>query len=200
MLRTMSSSNGLATQFQGSGRNGADARLPSTLFAHPGRAEEPRVLDVESSEHTRELNVTLPRGTRVGGALRGLLDRWSASAGCARIMAGACSRIRYHVVIGATQGPRPHVYGPPIEYCGPGTLVGATITIGRGRDGVRILHCHGGFIDAQGQQRGGHVNLDETIAGDAGLQLRLCLFGGIDIVVSHDTETAYDLLQPIRRQ
>lgn len=39
--------------------------------------------------------------------------------------------------------------------------------------------------------------LDETFTAAAGLQIRLCLFDGIDLVASPDAETTFDLLQPV---
>jgi hypothetical protein len=197
MLRTMSSTDGLAARAQGPRRHLASTPAAPVSALHPGRAETPRVLDAATTNRTREFSLTLPGGTRVGAALRALLDGWQAGAGCGRIVAGACAQVQYHVMMHATQGPRPYVYGPPIVCNGECTLVGAAITLGRRTDGARILHCHGGFVDAKGRHHGGHVILDETIAAQAGLHLRLCLFDGIDLVVSPDAETAFDLLQPV---
>ncbi|RAR48835.1 hypothetical protein C7401_14818 [Paraburkholderia unamae] len=197
MLQTMFPPDGLAAQAQAARRNLAGTPVFAALVTHPGRAQAPRVLDATTGNRTREFNVILPGGTRVGAALRGLLDGWGAGAGCGRIVAGACARVQYHVMTHATEGPRPYVYGPPIVTSGENTLIGAAITIGRREDGVRILHCHGGFVDAQGRHHGGHVILDETFAAATGLHIRLCLFDGIDLVVSPDAETTFDLLQPV---
>jgi hypothetical protein len=195
MLRTKFSPDSSAARAQGECRS---SRAAGTLpVKHPGRAETPRVLDASTSERTREFRIALPGGTRVGAALRRLLDGWHADAGCGRIAAGACARVQYHVMMHAAHGLRPYVYGPPIVCTGESTLIGAAITIGRRQDGTHILHCHGGFVDEQGQHHGGHVILDETFAAAAGLHIRLCLFKGIGLVVSSDAETAFDLLQPV---
>jgi hypothetical protein len=197
MLRTMSSTDGLAARAQGPRRPPASTRALPVSVLHPGYAQTPRVLDAATTNRTREFNLTLPAGTRAGPALRALLDSWQAGAGCGRIVAGACAQVQYHVMMHATHGSRPYIYGPPIVCDGECTLIGAAITIGRRADGARILHCHGGFVDAQGRHHGGHVILDETIAAAAGLHIRLCLFDGIDLVVSPDAETDFDLLQPV---
>jgi hypothetical protein len=164
---------------------------------HPGRAEMPRVLGVTTGKRTHEFRIVLPGSTCVGAALRRLLDGWRAGAGCGRIVAGACAQVQYHVMMHAAHGARPYVYSPPIVCNGNNTLIGAAITLGRRQDGTRILHCHGGFVDAQGRHHGGHVILDETFTAAAGLQIRLCLFDGIDLVASPDAETTFDLLQPV---
>lgn len=190
MLRTMSQADGLAAKARGS-------HPASLAFVHPGPADAPRVLDAATPRRTRELNVVLPAGARVGAALRALLDGWHAGAGCGRIVGGSCAQVQYHVMTHAVEGPRPYVYGPPIVCGGENTLIGAAITIGRREDGARILHCHGGFVDAAGRHHGGHLILDETFTGGEGLHVRLCLFDGIDLVVSPDAETTFDLLQPV---
>ncbi|WP_156967083.1 PPC domain-containing DNA-binding protein [Paraburkholderia ferrariae] len=199
MLQTMSSPEGRAARAQRLRRNPAASSSGTPPVMHPGRAESPRVLAAETPQRTREISVALPAGTRVGAALRALLDTWHAQAACGRIVGGTCAHIQYHVMARATQGLRPYVYGAPIVCDGENTLIGAAVTIGRREDGTRILHCHGGFVDAQGRQHGGHLILDETwVAGD-GLHLRLCLIDGVDLVVSPDAETTFDLLQPVRR-
>jgi hypothetical protein len=203
----MSLPDGLAVQTPAPRRH--PNAVPNTLpnagarytppVAHPGAAQAPRVLDATTTRSTRELGLTLPAGMRVGPALRALLDRWGAQSGCGRIVGGACARIQYHVMARATDGSRPYVYGAPIVCTGDSTLISAAITIGRRADGSRILHCHGGFVDAHGRQHGGHVILDETLVGGEGLRVRMCLFDGVDFVVSPDTETHFDLLQPVGR-
>jgi hypothetical protein len=198
MLRTMSQPAGRAAQAPGPRRNPLSVP-PVPPVTHPGRAESPRVLDVATSHGTRELSIALPAGARVGATLRALLDGWNAQSGCGRIMGGSCAQIQYHVMARATQGPRPYIYGPPIVCDGENTLIGAAITIGKRADGTRILHCHGGFVDSHGRQHGGHLILDETFVAGAGLHLHLCLFDGIDLVVSPDAETTFDLLQPVIR-
>ncbi|HKT96530.1 MAG TPA: hypothetical protein VJS30_08355 [Paraburkholderia sp.] len=198
MLPTMSLPGDLAARARDPRRKPATAALVTPPFVHPGHAEAPRVLDAATLNRTREFNLTLPAGTRVGAALRALLDDLGAGAGCGRIAGGTCAQVQYHVITRAADGPRPYVYGAPIVCRGESTLIGAAITIGRRADGARILHCHGGFVDAHGQHHGGHVNLDETLASGRGLRVRLCLFEGIQLVVSSDAETAYDLLQPVR--
>lgn len=199
MFRTMSPSGHLAAQARGARQSAASLTCGTALFVHPGTAGAPRVLDAATQALTREFSVTLPAGTRVGPALRRLLDGWHAGAGCGRIVGGTCAKIQYHVMEHATEGSRPYVYGPPIACNGESTVIGAAITVGHRADGTRILHCHGGFVDADGEHHGGHVILDETVVSGGGLQVRLCVFDDIDLVVSPDAETHFDLLQPVRR-
>jgi len=194
----MSLSDDLAVQAR-EPRHSAFPIRTTRSFAHPGAAEAPRISAATTPHRTREFHLTLGAGVRVGPALRALLDNWQAGSGCGRILDGTCERIQYHLVEPAEEGPRPYVYGAPVVCDGINTMIGASLTIGSGANGKRVLHCHGGFIDSTGTAHGGHFNLDETrVAGD-GLSLRLSLFDGIALAVSHDTETAYDLLQPVRQ-
>ncbi|WP_244831971.1 hypothetical protein [Caballeronia sp. TF1N1] len=76
-------------------------------------------------------------------------------------------------------------------------LIGAAITVGHKYDRTRILHCHGGFVDETGKAHGGHIILDQSYAGCDGLTVRLCLFDGVDLLVTPDIETTFDLLKPV---
>ncbi|WP_233858525.1 hypothetical protein [Paraburkholderia sp. HD33-4] len=168
-------------------------------FVHPGQVTSPRLVDVTSGQITEELRVAVPPGANVGRALHRVLDDLGPRAGCGRIVGGICQRIQYHVMIRAAAGVKPYVYGSPIVVDGQSMLISAAITVGHKDDGARILHCHGGFTDENGKAHGGHIILDETVAGGDGLVVRLCLFDGVDFVVTPDTETTFDLLKPVTK-
>jgi hypothetical protein len=194
MLSTMSPPDDAVAQ----ARQRPGRTEPNRAFAHPGRALAPRIVDAVTRRRTREWRIALPPGANLGATLHALLDGEPAHAGCGRIDGGVCSQIQYHVMTHAAHGPKPYVYGPPIVCRGENTLIGASFNIGRRADGSRILHCHGGFVDAHGTQHGGHLILEQTLAGSDGVQLRVCLFDGVELVVAPDTETTFDLLQPAR--
>lgn len=56
----------------------------------------------------------------------------------------------------------------------------------------------GGMIDARGTHHGGHLDLQRTVVGHEPMRVRVCLFDEVERVVSHDPETTYGLLQPMR--
>jgi hypothetical protein len=166
-------------------------------FIHPGAPTYPRIAEIESTAPPWELRIVIPAGTNVGTALRRALAISGAASGCGRIAGGTLSSLAYHVIVKARDGQKPFVYGAPIECHGDLTLVAATITLGRTVDGTQIIHCHGGFIDLDGRQHGGHVVLDRSVAGAHGLVLRLCLFAQTEFVLRTDHETTFDLLSPM---
>ncbi|PLZ01274.1 hypothetical protein CY652_17185 [Burkholderia sp. WAC0059] len=202
MLRTTSRPEATAARARrrpaSTARSTAGSTDPARPFAHPGRAAAPRILDAVTPGRTRELRIALPPGANVGAALHALLDGWPPYAGCGRLVGGAFSQVQYHVMVHAAQGVKPYVYGPPIVCAGESTLIGAAINVGHRADGSRILHAHGGFVDEHGLQHGGHLALEQTIAAGDGVRVHLCLFDGVDLVVSPDAETTFDLLQPAR--
>lgn len=167
-------------------------------FKHPGPVEQSRILDVESNAHSRDICINVGAGQNIGAAVNAALDRFDEKAGCGRIITGGFCRVQYHVMTRATEGVKPYVYGAPIVVEGESTLVTSSMNIGHLSDGARVLHCHGGFVDLNGRQHGGHIILDESVAGAAGLQIRLTLFAAVDFVASADDETTFNLLQPVQ--
>ena len=167
-------------------------------FTHPGPADEKRVLWVGTVEPCRDVIISVRPGQNVGASINAALNRIAEkAAGCGRVMSGGFSRVQYHVMTKAREGVKPYVYGTPIVINGESTVISSAINMGHRADASRILHCHGGFIDEMGSQHGGHIILDNSVAGGAGLQIRLALFGSVDFVVSLDEETTFELLQPV---
>lgn len=179
----------------------SDANLGGVLapqarrFIHPGLPEAPRILDV-TARGTREFRLTLAPGQCVGAVLRTWFDAQGVHAGCARIPGGNLRRLDYHVVVRAGAGERPYVYGPPIVRDTPLVLLGATLTLGRDAQGQALLHCHGGFVGANGLPEGGHLVLDSAIVGAGDLVVQASLFDGVTQQVQLDRETRYTLLTP----
>jgi len=173
--------------------------LLSGRFAHPGVPTLPRLIKSESISRSTELRIAIPAYANVGASLRNALLAWGPVSGCGRITAGSLSSLQYHVIIKASDGIKPFVYGSPIKCDGDLTLVTAAITLGRSAAGVQVLHCHGGFIDKAGGQHGGHLALDASFAGEDGLVIRVCLFHEIEYVITPDPETNFDLLTPTQK-
>ncbi len=167
-------------------------------FEHPGPVRGNRVQWVGSVDRSRDLFISVGPGRNAGVAVNAALNRVaSASAGCGRVISGGFGKLQYHVMTRAQKGVKPYVYGEPIVVEGESTLIASSINVGHRAEGSRILHCHGGVVDAKGTQHGGHIILDNSVAGSAGLQIRLSMFSTVDFVVAPDEETTFELLQPV---
>lgn len=167
---------------------------PVRRFKHPGLPAFPRLVSAEA-RHATELHVRVAEGSNVGTVLRQLLEQRAVRSGCGRILSGSTTHLQYHVIIPATAGDKPFIYGSPIVVDTPADLLASTLTLGRSADGVALLHCHGAFT-SHGESRGGHFALDQTIAGPGGLSIELTLFDGVESMVTGDAETNYSILSP----
>ena len=166
-------------------------------FKHPGPVASERIVEARSGQESQEILVYVPSGHNVGEAVDVVLDKHSRDgSGCGHIASGGFSEVQYHVMTRAQTGIKPYIYGNPIIVYGHSTLITSSINVGRLANGSRILHCHGGFVDARGRQHGGHIILSKCVAGSAGLTIRLCMFADVNLIVSADVETTFDLLQP----
>jgi hypothetical protein len=168
-------------------------------FQHPGPPTYPRITEAEAITQSREIRVLIPPHTNAGHGLREALSEFGTVSGCGRIAGGSFSSIDYYVVTKLADSLRPFGYGDAFKCHGELMLVTGTITLGRKADGVQVIHCHGGFVEADGTAHGGHLDLDRSIAGATGLVLRFCLFSEVEFVISPDRETNFDLLTPTKK-
>lgn len=166
-------------------------------FCHPGPAAYPRVLAAEVRK-TRELRVAIPAGANAGAALRELAAAHAIESGCGRIVCGSARALQYHVVIKASGGEKPYIYGEPCIDAGETTLVNGTFTLGTDRNGLLALHCHAAFVGSDGRLHGGHLILDRLTVGRAPLVVRISVFDGGGFVHALDDETRYTLFAPSR--
>ncbi|WP_027802704.1 hypothetical protein [Paraburkholderia dilworthii] len=170
-------------------------------FKHPGQVARERIVEARSSQETREILVYVPSGQNVGEAIERVLEKQAPQgSGCGQIPSGGFSEAQYHVMTKARTGIKPYVYGPPVVVYGQSTLITSSINVGRLANDSRILHCHGGFVDECGVQHGGHIILSKCVASSAGLTVRLSMFADVNLVVSADIETTFELLQPVVRK
>jgi hypothetical protein len=175
-------------------RAGGAASAPQR-FCHPGAASWPRLL----SAHVRapqEMRLAIPCGANVGATLREVLAPYHYTGGMGYICRGSAQALQYHLIVAASEGERPYIYGAPICENGEATFINGTVNLGHDAAGALLLHCHGGYADTSGELHGGHVILDQTVVGAEPLVMHLCLFGQGGFVQSEDEETHYKLLQP----
>jgi len=168
---------------------------PARGFCHPGMASSPRLLSVQIRA-PQDTRITIGCGANVGQALRDALAPFHYSGAMGYICRGSARALQYHVVIAATEGDRPYIYGAPIRESGEATFVNGTVNVGRDASGAVLLHCHGAYADTNGTLHGGHLMLDETVVGAEPLVMHLCLFGQGGFIQGEDEETHYKLLQP----
>jgi hypothetical protein len=164
-------------------------------FRHPGAAAHPRVLATVVRE-PRELRVEIPSGRNAGAVLRDLMQRHGFCGATGRICSGTARALQYHVVIKATQGERPYIYGSPTMENDEVALLHGAVTIGKDRAGDVALHCHGAFVGGDGRLHGGHMILDRLEVGGEPLVLRLCAFAHGGFTQYVDEETRYTLFGP----
>jgi len=77
----------------------------------------------------------------------------------------------------------------------PVRLETATVTVGR-RDRQPWLHCHGTWLDANGERQGGHMLPNEAIISQP-IAAAIWLLRGVDFVVMPNEETCFTLFQPM---
>jgi hypothetical protein len=164
-------------------------------FLHAGQQSYPRTLDLEANP-AEELRITLQPGTKVGAALREVLQRYGQRGGVGRMCGGTARKLHYHRIENTRDANRPYDYGPPHVLEGVITFVTGAITVGQNQEGKVLLHCHAGFLDGDGSIHGGHLLLDSVEVGDDPLIIRLCLFSQGAFVVNSDEETLFSLLHP----
>jgi hypothetical protein len=164
-------------------------------FRHPGAAAHPRVL-ARIVREPRELRVEIPSGRNAGAVLTDLMMRHGFRGATGRICSGTARALQYHVVIKASQGERPYIYGTPTMENDEVALLHGAVTVGRDRAGGVALHCHGAFVGGDGRLHGGHVILDRLEVGNEPLVLRLCAFAHDGFTQYTDEETRYTLFGP----
>ena len=172
-----------------------DGLFAVRAFTHPGPVGYPRVA-ASLVGSSRELRFSVACGAGVGQALRDALEASGCAAGVGRLVSGSASQLHYHVVVPTVGANKPYDYGEPIVVTGDLAFLGATFTFGRMAGGAPVVHCHAGFIDAQGRAHGGHLALDRTLVGEQPLVVYACLFTAGAFVVRRDAETCFNLLQP----
>ncbi|SDV50364.1 PPC domain-containing DNA-binding protein [Chitinasiproducens palmae] len=181
-------------------RPDASRQVPrSQAFVHPGPPSEPRIVEVVGKV-AHDYRLVLPPGASIGASLRAWLDTNRVDAGCGQVIAGGTRSLDYHVIVRADGGTKPYVYGPAIHHEGETALIGAMLTLGRDSSGDALVHCHAGFLAADGSLHGGHLALDSAIAGAAGMVVALSTFSGVALRVAPDAETHYSILNPFAVQ
>lgn len=178
-------------------RSGAAAhKAAAAHFVHSGAPTMPRVVDCVLQQ-PRELRVTVPARTNLGGTLRAAIGRFRFGGGVGRICSGTARGLRYHMMVTTGDARRPYGYGDPVDVTDEVGLVSGAITVVRMVGGETLLHCHAGFSDSSGELHGGHVMLDRTWAGSEPVVVRMCLFADGGYVTREDQETHFNLLHPV---
>lgn len=161
---------------------------------HPGPALEPRVEIVAG--HGEVFTVTLPAGLTLHDALvQALAPRNVESASIS--FGGARFDPLVYYLPAVVEGPYLRFwYSDGQKPEGGGELELAHASFGR-RDGAAFVHCHGVWLEGDGQWHGGHVVPTESVLAQP-VEARVVVLPGAAILSEPDQETEYQLFHPVR--
>lgn len=161
---------------------------------HPGLALEPRVEVVAGRGEVFALELE-PGLTLLEALARGLGARGIESASVA--IAGLRFDPLVYYLPAVVEGPYLRFwYSDGQKPEGGGQLELAHASFGP-RDGEPFVHCHGVWLEADGQWHGGHIVPTESVLAHS-VEVRVAVLPGAAILSEHDSETDYQLFHPVR--
>lgn len=164
----------------------------SRCIEHPGPCTEPAVQALASRVVT--IRGQLAAGQSLLQAFSKQMERLKAQAGVARLGAGPLFPAAHVLPALSTSVAHAVYYSERFDATDPLRLTEATLTLGM-RDGQHWVHCHGRWLDADGQLRCGHLLPDETVL-QADLAFELTLLIDATLEVSPDLHTNFSLFKP----
>jgi len=159
----------------------------------PGPAAAERI---DSFEGTGVVcTFTLQRGLTLREAIATPLQ--AAGIQSAAVVLGNVEFEPFQYVMPAFSNSPEHVayYSDTFKPSGPMAIQMANATYGR-RDGAPFLHCHALWLDAEGQQRGGHLVPTETVIAAPSMAQAWGL-ANVAMQAEPDPETNFTLFHPI---
>jgi predicted DNA-binding protein with PD1-like motif len=165
----------------------------SRHLRHPGPALDARVEVVSGRGYV--LTLALEAGLTLHEAIaRPLLARGIESAALA-FGAMRLDPLVYYLP-SVVEGPYLRFwYSEGQKPEGGGRVEMAHASFGR-RDGAPFVHCHGIWLEADGQWHGGHVVPTESVLA-APVEVRVAVLPDAALLSEHDAETEYQLFHPV---
>ncbi|WP_210604090.1 PCC domain-containing protein [Brevibacterium oceani] len=165
---------------------------PGTAVIHAGPRQDPRIISVPTrcTEHT----IDLAAGTDVFAALETTLSAHSTKGIMAEFVSGQFGHIDYVHPAYGPDAEHPMSFTQTFAVVGPAHVRHASATVGF-RDDVPFCHIHASWTGADGTVRGGHL-LPGTLAGPAGLKVRLFVLADARLVSDVDPETGFSAFAP----
>lgn len=172
----------------------AQAAASMRLVEHPGPVHRERAWHVAvSMMQTRR--ITVQAGHDIFRTVHAMLDDLGATGGSFVLVAGNVAHGRI-MTGGAGSGDMPMAFYGPHDLNAPLAIVAGAGGSGIDENGMRFSHCHAVFDDSAGRRVGGHLLLDETIAGADGIVLDLHPFCGGRFARRLDSETRFTVFYP----
>ncbi len=162
---------------------------------HPGPSLQPRRLAV-SARSAGEFRIKLGEGEELHSGLLSALAGLGLAHAAIALVSGRFAAFSYLTGEADTSGERLATYGAPCHLAGATTLIGANALVGRGPEGVPLLHCHAVVVDAECRVHGGHLPPGSCFIGAGGLVGQVLGLAEGGFAVAYDRETNYSIFQP----
>ncbi len=167
-------------------------KAPGTAVVHAGPRQNPRIVSVRSrcTEHVLELQ----EGADLFSALEASLTDFAVPGIMAEFVSGQFGHIDYVHPAYGPDAEHPMSFTEAFAVDSPTKLRHASATIGF-REGTPFCHVHASWTGADGQTKGGHL-LSGTLAGPAGLTIRLFTLHDAKLISEVDPETGFSAFAP----
>ncbi|MGO1909905.1 MAG: PCC domain-containing protein [Brevibacterium linens] len=168
-------------------------KAPGTTVIHAGQRQSPRIVSVPTrcTEHLLEL----PEGADLFSALEQSLTDFAVPGIMAEFVSGDFGHIDYVHPAYGPDAEHPMSFTEAFSVDVPTRLRHASATIGV-RDGSPFSHVHASWTGPDNEARGGHL-LPGTLAGPAGLTIRLFALDDARLISDVDPETGFSAFAPI---
>lgn len=168
-------------------------KAPGTTVIHAGQRQSPRIVSVPTrcTEHLLEL----PEGADLFSALEQSLTDFAVPGIMAEFVSGDFGPIDYVHPAYGPDAEHPMSFTEAFSVDVPTRLRHASATIGV-RDGSPFSHVHASWTGPDNEARGGHL-LPGTLAGPAGLTIRLFALHDARLISDVDPETGFSAFAPI---
>ncbi|WP_432790337.1 DUF296 domain-containing protein [Brevibacterium sp. K11IcPPYGO002] len=167
-------------------------KAPGTAVVHAGQRQSPRIVSVPTrcTEHVLELT----EGADLFSALEQSLTDFAVPGIMAEFVSGEFGHIDYVHPAYGPDAEHPMSFTEAFTIDVPTRLRHASATIGV-RDGSPFCHVHASWTGPDNEARGGHL-LPGTLAGPAGLTIRLFALPDAQLLSEVDPETGFSAFAP----
>ncbi|WP_265213760.1 PCC domain-containing protein [Herbaspirillum lusitanum] len=159
---------------------------------HPGAPDPVRIVSLAGP--AMAVTITLEAGRNLRDAIAIPLAAAGIAGGTVRIENLKVAPHHYLMPALSDDGKHAAFYSDPHEVAGGVTIELACATFGR-RDGAPFVHCHAVWTDAEGQRRGGHMLMDQSIVAETA-QAQAWGVHNATMETRFDPETNFTLFHP----
>lgn len=167
-------------------------KAPGSSVVHAGPRQDPRIVSAET--HCTEHVLELAEGTDLFASLEQALTDFAVDGIMAEFVSGQFGHIDYVHPVYGPDAEHPMSFTQAFTVDDSSRLRHASATIGW-RDGSPFCHIHASWTYADDTVKGGHL-LPGTLAGPAGLTIRLFALHDARLVSEVDPETGFSAFAP----